>query len=262
MPGMPRLDIEGAAVDYEITGAGHPVVLLHARPFVSWYAPLVGALSGCSVLQYRRTLRRDASEPAFGIDEDADICARLLGHVGFDFPHLVGHSYGGLLALALARHDAVQPRSLALLEPAARGFLEPEQASAGLAPLMQAYRSGGGSGAIDLFLRAVCGDGYRAVLERLVPGALDDAFAHAEQFFELELPAVVHWRFAPGDVAGGDQPILNVVGAETVARFRDGAELIQSWYPESLRYELPGAGHLLMAQQPAAMARRLAEFWA
>ncbi len=57
-------------------------------------------------------------------------------------------------------------------------------------------------------------------------------------------------------------PVLNAVGAESAPRFVHGACLIQTWLPHSIRYELPGTGHLMMAQNPAAMADRLEQFWA
>ena len=254
-----HVEFDDIAVDYEVIGEGDQVVLPHARPFVSWYSPLVAKISGYSVLRYRRTLPADRS--AFGIDDDAHVCAQLLRHVGFDQPHVVGHSYGGLVALALARREPLQVRSLALLEPAASGFLAPEQARAGLAPLVDAYRSSGPSVAMDLFLSAVCGTDYRSILDRVVPDAFDEAVAHADQFFGVELPAVAQWSFGPDDARGIDRPILSVVGTESAPRFVQGAELLQTWLPNAVRFALPGTGHLLMAQNPQAMAERLDLFW-
>ncbi len=102
-----HVELDGVEVDYEVDGTGDQVAVLHARPFVSWYSPLVERMSSYSVLRYRRT--PPSNRPGFGIDDDAEFCARLLSHVGFDHAHLVGHSYGGLVALALACRDDVQP---------------------------------------------------------------------------------------------------------------------------------------------------------
>jgi hypothetical protein len=46
-------------VDDEVTGRGDQVVLVHALPFVGWYAPLAAALTGHAVLRYRRTVPLD-----------------------------------------------------------------------------------------------------------------------------------------------------------------------------------------------------------
>ena len=254
-----HVELDGFAVDYEVVGSGEQIALLHARPFVSWYSPLVDRLSSYSVLRYRRTPPTDRSR--LSIDDDAEFCARLLSHVGFENAHLVGHSYGALVALAAACRDDVQPRSIALLEPATSGLLSPEEAAAGMAPLLEVYRSQGPDVAIDLFLRAVCGDDYRALLDRFLPEAFDDALAHADQFFRVELDAVAMWEFGPDEARRIDKPVLNTVGTESAPRFVHGATLIETWIPQSIRYELPGAGHLLMAQNPSAMAERLERFW-
>jgi len=52
-----------------------------------------------------------------------------------------------------------------------------------------------------------------------------------------------------------------VLGAESAARFVQAAEIIQSVFPQASRFVLPGAGHLLMAQNSAGIAERLDAFW-
>ena len=76
------------------------------------------------MLRYRRTIAGDPR--AFSIDADAAALAALIDHVGFERPHVVGHSYGGLVALGAVRATPSGFASLALLEPAPTGFLPPE----------------------------------------------------------------------------------------------------------------------------------------
>jgi pimeloyl-ACP methyl ester carboxylesterase len=254
-----HIRFDDVEVDYEVVGSGDQVVLAHALPFVGWYAPLTAALTDYTVLHYRRTVPLDGRQ--FGVDDDANVCARLLRHVGFDRPHVVGHSYGCLVGLALARGGAVTPRSLALLEPATSGLVEPERAVAGMAPLIELYRARGPAVAVEQFLRAVLGDDPRGLLDRYVPGAFDDAVAHADQFFQVELPAAAHWTFGPDDARLVDQPILNVIGTESDPRFAESAAIIAALFPNAVRSVVPGAGHLLIAQEPDAVARQLTEFW-
>ena len=126
---------------------------------------------------------------------------------------------------------------------------------------MELYRSRGPAVAAEEFLRFVLGNDARSLLDRFVPAAFDDAVTRGDQFFRVELPAIAHWSFGPGDASRVDRPILNVLGAESVARFVQAAEIIQTLFPQASRYVLPGAGHLLMAQNPAGIAERLDEFW-
>jgi pimeloyl-ACP methyl ester carboxylesterase len=245
--------------EYDLVGSGRPVVLLHARPFVTWYGPLVDHLSGWSVLGYRRTVVSGGAD--FGIGDDAEAVAALVRHVGLSWPHVVGHSYGGLVALALAMRGDPAVGSLALLEPAASGFLDPAEAEAAMAPLMMMYRAEGPETAMEQFLALVGGADYHAVLKSATPDAFDDAMATAVQFFEVELPAVVRWSCGAADVEVISRPVLNVVGSESSARFADGAELIQRWLPHAVRETVAGANHLLIADRPQAVAERLNTFW-
>lgn len=272
---MERVELDGVVVEYELTGSrvpplpggsGSPVVLPHARPFVLWYQPLVERLGDHAVLWYRREPPLDPAPGGrirpFGVDDDAGVCARLLAHLGLGPAHVVGHSYGGLVALALARAHPSAVRSLALLEPATIGLVPPDEAARRAAPLLGAAAADGPEAAMDLFLRAVCGPDAPEVLDRLVPGAYADAVAHAAGFFGVELPAAVRWSFAASDAERVDAPVLHLRGADSPARFAEGAALLEAWFPAAAHHVLPGTTHFLMAQTPDPTADLLQRFWA
>jgi len=80
-------------------------------------------------------------------------------------------------------------------------------------------------------------------------------------FFQAEMPAVQSWSFGPAEDERVTQPVLNVVAAGTVSRFVEGAELIQSWFPDAERMPVPDAGHLMLVQNPQAVAQGLAAFF-
>ena len=64
-------------------------------------------------------------------------------------------------------------------------------------PALAAYGSGDKAGAIDVWMRGVCGPDYREPLERVLPGAVEQAVADADTFFGQELPAVMQWTLGP-----------------------------------------------------------------
>ena len=259
---MDRLVLDDVELTYEVTDGAEHVVLVHASAFVSWYDPLIEQLTECSTLRYRRRLR-DSTGGGFRpltVAEDAATCARLMDHVGWSTAHVVGHSYGALVALQLALDASDRVDSVALLEPAARGVSSAEQVVAALQPVITAYRSGDTAEAVDRFLRHVCGDGYRAVLDHVLPHAFGEALAEADLFFQAEMPAVQNWTFGPNEAQRVTQPVLNVLGTESAPRFRQGSELVQSWFPHAERLAVPDAGHLLMVQNPTALARGLSSF--
>jgi pimeloyl-ACP methyl ester carboxylesterase len=261
---MERLAFDDVELTYELREGGDRIVLVHASPFVSWYVPLVEQLTGFSTLRYRRRLATSGNGTyrPLTVAEDAAICATLMDHVDWRAAHVVGHSYGALVALQLAIDVPERVRSVALLEPAARGISSSEQVAAALAPVFAAYRSGDKAGAVDRFLRHVCGDGYRAVLDRAIPGAFGEALVEADLFFQAEIPAVQQWSFGPGDAERVTQPVLNVLGAQSVPRFVEGSDLIQSWFPQAERLSVPDAGHLMMVQNAAGLAQGLRDFFA
>jgi pimeloyl-ACP methyl ester carboxylesterase len=226
---MDRLAFDDVELTYELQGHGERIVLVHASPFVSWYVPLVEQLAAFSTLRYRRRLLEAGSGGyrPLTVGEDAASCIRLMDHVGWSTAHIVGHSYGALVALQLAIDAPERVRSVALLEPAARGISRSEQVAAALELVVAAYRSGDKAGAVDGFLRHVCGDGYRAVLDRAIPGAFGEALDEADLFFQAEMPAVQRWSFGPADAAHVTQPVLNVLGAERPAvRGRERARAV------------------------------------
>lgn len=260
---MDRMEFDDLELTYQLHGRGQRVVLVHASPFVSWYGPLVEQLVELSTLSYRRHLRKPGGGGyrPLTVAEDAAICARLMEYVGWPAAHIVGHSYGALVALQLAMDAPERIASVALLEPAARGVSSSAQIAAALQPVIAAYKTGDTAAAVDGFLRHVCGDGYRAVLDRVIPDAFGEALEEADLFFQAEMPAVRQWSFGPGDAERIAQPVLNVLGAESVPRFVEGSELLQSWFPQAERLSVPEAGHLLMVQNPTALARGLSDFF-
>ncbi len=261
---MDRLDFDDIELTYQLHEGGERVVLVHASPFVSWYGPLIEQLADFSTLSYRRHLLRRNGEGyrPLTVAEDAAICARLMDHIGWSRAHIVGHSYGALIALQLALDHSERAGSVALLEPAARGISSSAAVAAALQPVIAAYRSGDTAGAIDGFLRHVCGEGYRNALENAIPGAFSEALSEADLFFQAEMPAVQEWSFGPGEAERMTQPVLNVLGAESAPRFVEGSALVQSWFPDAERLRVPAVGHLLMVQNPTAVAHGLTDYFA
>jgi pimeloyl-ACP methyl ester carboxylesterase len=261
---MERFELDDVEVTYRVQGQGDQVVFVHASAFACWYSPLLERLPDLSTLWYQRRLRRPASGGyrPLTVPEDAATCRAVMDRVGWDRAHVVGHSYGALVALQLALDVPERVGSIMLLEPAARGVSSSAAVVAALQPVVAAYRSGDTAGAVDAFLRHVCGDGYREPLERAVPGAFDEARAEADLFFQAEMPAVQQWSFGPNDAERVTQPVLNVMGARSAQRFVEASELVQSWFPDAERLVVPEAGHLLMVENPDALAQGLRAYCA
>src|SRR5205807_8683488 len=119
------------------------------------------------------------------IAEQAAGCRALLGALGIGRAHVVGHSYGGVIALQLALDAPQLVHSFALLEPALFAVPSGPQLLEAMGPLAGRYQAGDKAGAIDL--------------DEVNPGGFDQAVADADTFFTQELPALTEWRFTRED---------------------------------------------------------------
>lgn len=271
---MDHTTIEGTDIAYELLGSGPPVALIHAGICADWFVPLLNQpalVEQFRVLSYHR--------PGYGqsgratgqasIAEQAEYLRLLMLHTGIEQAHIVGHSNGGMIALQLALDAPEMVASLALLESArpADPNLPEEQAFVRnvVARALQHQAGGDRAGAVDVWMRGVCGPDYRAALEQALPeGAFHRAIADADTFFILELPTVRAWAFTREDAARVTQPALAVLGErskEVTPTFDLRHHLLLNWLPRVEPYVLPGATHLLHVQNPRDMAERLAAFF-
>lgn len=123
-----RVSVGSRDISLSDDGAGDPVLLLHSGGFSSrqWrrltqsLAPSHRVLAP-DLLGYGGSSPIAEGEP-FEYGEDVDALEAIAAGEG---PlHVVGHSYGGLLALQLALRKPAAVRSLALYEPVAFGALD------------------------------------------------------------------------------------------------------------------------------------------
>jgi pimeloyl-ACP methyl ester carboxylesterase len=138
-----------------------------------------------------------------------------------------------------------------------------DQFFAAMDPILAAYQAGDKAAAIDGFLRGVLRPDYRPALDPVLPaGWFEQAVADADTFFGVELPALQEWPFSREQAGGISQPVLAVLGAESVPVSVEVHELVQRWLPQAEPYVLPGATHGLQMENPRGLAEALAGFFA
>jgi pimeloyl-ACP methyl ester carboxylesterase len=266
---LERASLGGAELEYEILGTGEPVVFIHGAFIADTFRPLLAEPSLADryrlILYHRRGYAGSsrASEPGSVARQAAD-CRALLHHLGVEQAHVVGHSYGGDVALQLALDAPGVAHTLALLEPglmvgaSAQGYRE------SLARGVERYREAGAAVVVDEFLQARW-PGYRATLDRVLPGAFAKAVADAGTWFEREVSGQLGWRFGEAEAQRISQPTLSVLGGESDAlwsRFGETHRLLLAWLPHAEGFVLPGATHFMQLEDPRGMAEVLAAFWA
>jgi pimeloyl-ACP methyl ester carboxylesterase len=260
---MLRAQLGDVELEYEVRGTGQPVVLIHAGVLADWFTGLMDepALAGFQLIRYHRVGYAGSTkvDGPVSLTDQAAHCRSLLRHLGIDRAHLVGHSSSANIALEVALDYPDAVRTVALLEIALLAV--PSGPYAGEA--MQRYRAGDADGALDVWMRGVCGPDYRPALDRALPGAFDRAVADADTFFGQELPAVRAWSFGPDEAKRITAPALLVLGGrsnEITPVFDERNELLRSWLSTVESFTLPDATHLLHVQNPTGLAEELARF--
>lgn len=256
-------------LSYSMRGAGEPVVLIHAGVLADWFWPLLhepALTDRYQVVGYHRVNYGKSSHgrAPVSVAEQATHCRELLGQLGIARAHVVGHSAGAAIALQLAHNAPAVVHSLTVMDSAITpGSVTRPGIPPFLRALMAQHEAGDSAGAVDGFMRAVCGEEYREIVEQTLPdGALSQAEADAVGLFQQEIPALMAWRFTADAARRVTCPTLVMAGSESPPVFAERQRLLLEWLPRADAFTLPGAGHLLHLEQPRAFVKALTGFLA
>jgi pimeloyl-ACP methyl ester carboxylesterase len=262
-----KVAVRDGALEYRVVGAGEPVLLVHGAIFSSvGFDPLLpeAALKGYQLISYNRRGYAGSTRarvPFTMADQAADALA-LLDKLGIRRAHIVGHSYGGAIALQIAQNHPERVASLSLFEPA---IFEPTPA---LQEVFNAINTASAIfqktdtvGALSLFMDKVGAQGSWDEMTRQGATAMQaQAVADAGTFFNVEVPAMAEWKFTFDDVAKLRMPVFYLTGQASRTPFQETHMRLKQTLPQATGVLLPNAGHELQMSQPAAVAGVLAAF--
>jgi len=264
---MPTLNVDGVALHVRERGAGETVLLLHSagNTGAQWDA------LGSWLENDFRLLAPDlydcgdtadwSQRRAMTYDDAAALLAPLL--LQGDPVHLVGHSFGGGVALRLAAAHPDSLRTLTLIEPGGYQLLRE-------------------TGREDLWLE------FLQLMERFRSAvARDDLDAAWEPFFDFYCSHAAPWRALPAatrraieqktphqlrvyeaqasnptrlsDIRRLPCPTLVIHGEATHDPERVICELVAANAPRGRGAEVPGAGHMAPVTHAQQVARLLLE---
>jgi pimeloyl-ACP methyl ester carboxylesterase len=265
-----RIAVDSAELEYEERGVGEPVLLIHGAFLADAFAPLLGESALTDRHRLIRYHRRgfagsSRAEGVVGITQQAADAGAVLAHLGVERAHVVGHSYGGCVALQLALDAPDVVQTLALLEAALLAVPAAERWFAEVGgPSIAQYEAGDAAGAVATFLPGVFGADAYADLGRALPGGVEQAVADAGTFFRSDLPGMQEWQFGPEEARRIGQPVLGVLGADSDAvspLFGEMDALLRNLLPQTEPFVLPAATHGLQFMNPRGMAEVLAAFF-
>jgi pimeloyl-ACP methyl ester carboxylesterase len=258
---MEHVDVGGTQIAYTRAGSGPPLVMVHGAPADSrtWQWMLPDLARDHTVIAW------DA--PGFGHSSDiddtwraaefADALAAFVVALDLERPHLVGHSFGTMVALALfQRHPAV-PASLVLIGGYAgwAGSLPPEEVARRL----------------EMFLgMADLGDAFDP---KSYPGLFTDLIPAGR---DLVLATMMRENIRPSTVRavgyiGAEtdlRPVLLTVDVPTLVLHGEAdarspltiAETLHAAISTSQLVVLPKLGHACVVEDPEACATEIRRF--
>jgi pimeloyl-ACP methyl ester carboxylesterase len=258
---MDHVDIDGMRIAFTRDGAGPALVMLHGAPSDSrtWQWMLPDLSRDHTVVAW------DA--PGFGESSDiadswrapqfADALAGFIAALGLDRPHLVGHSFGTMVALSLFQRHPTLPVSLTLVGGYAgwAGSLPPDEVArrlemfVGMAELGDAFDPKSYPGLFSDLIPADREAALAAMMRENVRPASIRAAGHigAETDLRPVLPTV-------------DVPTLVLHGAADARSPLANAEALHAAISTSQLVVLPNLGHACVVEDPLACATEMRRF--
>ena len=264
---MDRAKVNGVELEYELRGAGEPVLLIDML-IADCFVPLLpepALAHGYQLIRYHKRgwVGSTHTPPPVSIGEHAADAAALLDQLGVRRAHVAGHSTGASIAAQLALDHPEKVHTLTLLEPTLMSLPLGAAFLTAASPVFEAYGSGDHSRAFAMFVTSASGldwERCQALLEERIPGVVTQSIKDADTFFGVELPALTDWTFGPEQAAAIRTPVLSVIGADTQPLWVEIAGFLRASLPHVEECTIDRVGHLLHIQRPEPVAQAMAQF--
>jgi pimeloyl-ACP methyl ester carboxylesterase len=262
----PRLvSVNGAELEVDEWGDDDPVMFIQtaltadeARPVATDSALQHGYRK---IVYYRRGYAGSSPVRADGsIVSDAADCRAVLTALNIQRAHVVGFSYSGAVALQLAADWPECLQTLTVVEPPPVHTPSAAEFRAANDRLVATRRSLGPKAALDEFLNRVIGAHWRTDVEAHLSGAAAQMQRDATTFFDVDLPALLAWRFGPEDARRISCPVLYIGGSASGPWFAEVHDLILDWLPQAHDVMIQGGDHSLMLTHSREVAAAFTSF--
>lgn len=254
---LQRMAVNGGEIEYEVRGAGEPVLLIHGTGVAAtfWTVMEAPALAGYKLIRmHRRGFAGSSRTPVpFSLKDHAADARALLEGLGISKAHIVGHSVGAMVSLQLALDAPALVHDLIIAEPP---IFNPDAPPQAFIDLTNQYKAGDKIGAMDTFSTMSYGAEWRALASR-VPGGPEQVLTDVDTVYMTEVPAMTSWVFNAETSKRITQPIIYVTGGGP-----HGGSWTQlaEWIPGITRHVVPNTTHAMLMQDGTAVAEVIGAF--
>jgi len=268
VPAVHRTEVAGTELAWVEQGSGTPVVFVHGsgadlRTWGYQMAPV--AQASFRAVAYSRRFHHPNPPPgpgaAYTAALHADDLTAFIDSLHAGPVHLVASSYGGVVALLVARDRPVLVRSLVLTEPAMLSLVQPGTPAAAQAAQLDAARrllaGGDAEAALHAFVDAIFGPGAHLMIPASTRAMLMDNLPELRR--EAAAP--------PGDPAFDcddakrvTAPVLLITGGSSPTFFKTIDQRLAECLPSVEAVTVAGASHAVHAQQIARFNELMVEF--
>ncbi|MDP9070211.1 MAG: alpha/beta hydrolase [Actinomycetota bacterium] len=258
---MNYVEVDGLQIAFRRAGDGPPLLLLHGGMSDSrvWREQLEDLSDEFTVVAWDAPGCGQSSDPpeTFRLPQYADCLAGFIDVVGLGRPHVLGHSFGGGLALELYRRHAGIPRSLVLAGAYAgwAGSLPPGEVEE---RLQLALRM-----ADQLPIRIEPESIPGLVSKAMPPERIEEVKAIMSEVRPIGMRVTAH-AFAEADL----RDVLPHVAVPTLLLYGDAderaplnvAEALHASMPTSTLVMMPGLGHESYLESPRTFNAEVRRF--
>lgn len=244
--------------------AGPTVVLLHSSQSNSGqWRGLIQSLAvkvqiiAVDLLGYGQAPSHEVASSTFRFSHEIDrIIAAINSYAAGQPIHLVGHSYGGALALKLAVEQPFPVASLAVFEPVAFHLLPSDSAAAAeIKAVADNMESWSAAQATEQFVDYWNDTGYFQALPEKIQRIM---VAQADKV-NADFSALMGESYSLADVARVQCPVLLLSGETSRLSAKTVAQLLQQALPQATALALP-VGHMGPVTAPQVVNPLLVDF--
>jgi 3-oxoadipate enol-lactonase len=261
------LDTQGAPLYYEVAGTGHPLLLIHAGITDSrmWDEQFQTFAQQYQVIRYDIRGYGKSTIPSGKFANHEDITA-LFEHLSIKQAHVIGISFGGLIALDFTLAHPDQVTSLVLGAPSVSGHVSSSADASHFEEEEEALLERGDlKGATNLNLRMWL-DVPRRTPDQVDPTVRQRIYEMQYHAFTVPIPAEAEViSLEPPAItrlAEIHVPTLFIVGEYDVPEKIDLVGQLAEEIALARQIVIPNAAHIVNMEQPAEFNRMVLDFLA